>query len=100
MDFSAKGTTKDAACLRRRRSCTPPLLLDSTSNQSMVDLEAVRATVSALIAVARHRFTQIRAVQRVLTATSGRVTVPTTLVVNSSAAATCTHGHGARRTPL
>src|SRR2546422_11645611 len=41
MDFSAKGTTKDAACLRRRRSCTPPLLLDSTSNQSMVDLEAV-----------------------------------------------------------
>jgi hypothetical protein len=24
MDFSAKATTKDAACFRRRRSCTPP----------------------------------------------------------------------------
>src|SRR6195256_692214 len=55
-------------------------------------LAAVLATISALIAVARHRFTQIRAVQRALTATSGRVTVPTTLVVNSSAAATCTTG--------
>src|SRR5467141_3433079 len=55
-------------------------------------LAAVLATISALIAVARHRFTQIRAVQRVLTATSGRVTVPTMLVVNSSAAATCTTG--------
>jgi len=202
MDFSAKATTKDAACLRRRRVLhATALLLDSTSNQSMVDLEAVGirsyiaerdrgrrdwskapdaqwpvyrnrrrmrsprgrqlmrqpgeriersfahlhdtggmrrthlrghqnilkrllihagafnlgllirsnlgvgtprglqgrlaavlATISALIAVARHRVTQIRAVQRVLTATSGRVTVPTTLVVNSSAAATCTTG--------
>jgi len=55
-------------------------------------LTAVLATISALIAVARHRFTQIRAVQRALTATSGRVTVPTTLVVNSSAAATCATG--------
>jgi len=24
MDYSAKATTKDAACSRRRRSCTPP----------------------------------------------------------------------------
>jgi hypothetical protein len=53
-------------------------------------LTALLAAVSALIAVARHRFTEIRAVRRVIAATRGRVTVPTTLVVNSSAAATCT----------
>ncbi|MGB2714629.1 MAG: transposase [Vicinamibacterales bacterium] len=55
-------------------------------------LAAVLATVSALIAVAQHRFTEIRAVRRVMAATSGRLTVPTTLVVNSSATATCTTG--------
>ena len=51
---------------------------------------AVLATVSALIAVARHRGTAIRAGRRVIAAMRGSVTVPTTLVGNSSAAATCT----------
>src|SRR5229473_1799146 len=51
-------------------------------------LAAVLAAVSALIAVARHRYTQIRAVRRVIAAMSGCVAVPTTLVVNLSAAAT------------
>jgi transposase len=55
-------------------------------------LAAVLAAVATLIAVARHRFTQIRAVRRVIAAMSGCVAVPTTLVVNSSAAATCTTG--------
>jgi len=55
-------------------------------------LAAVLAAVAALIAVARHQFTAIRAVRRVIAATSGWVSVPTTLVVNSSAAATCTTG--------
>ena len=55
-------------------------------------LAAVLATVSALIAVARHRRTAIRAVRRVIAAMRGWGTVPTTLVVNSSAAATCTTG--------
>jgi hypothetical protein len=50
-----------------------------------------RRNFGALIAVARHRFTEIRAVWRVIAATSGRVTAPTTLVVTSSAA-TCTTG--------
>jgi transposase len=53
-------------------------------------LAAVLAAVAALIAVARHQFTEIRAVRRVIAATSGWVRVP--LVVNSSAAATCTTG--------
>ena len=55
-------------------------------------LAAVLAAVSALIAVALHRFTEIRSVRRVIAVTRGWVTVPTTLVVNSSAAATCTTG--------
>ncbi len=55
-------------------------------------LAAVLAIVSTLIAVARHRCTEIRAVRRVIAATSGWVAVPTTLGVNSSAAATCTTG--------
>jgi transposase len=55
-------------------------------------LAAVLAAVAALIAVARHQCTEIGAVQRVIAATSGCVRVPTTLVVNSSAAATCTTG--------
>jgi transposase len=55
-------------------------------------LAAVLAAVSALIAVARHRWTEIRAVRRVIVATSGRVKKPTTLVVTSSAVATCTTG--------
>lgn len=55
-------------------------------------LAAVLAVVATLIAVARHRFTEIRAVRRVIAATSGWVTLPITLVVNSSAAATCTTG--------
>jgi transposase len=55
-------------------------------------LAAVLAVVSTLIAVARHRFIEIRGVLRVIAATSGRVTLPTTLVVNLSAAATCTTG--------
>jgi transposase len=53
---------------------------------------AVLALVSILIGVARHRFSEIRGVLRVIAATSGWVTVPTTLVVDSSAAATCTTG--------
>jgi len=55
-------------------------------------LAAVLAAVATLITVARHRFTEIRAVRRVIAAMSGCVAVPTTLVVNSSAAATCTTG--------
>ena len=54
-------------------------------------LAAVLAVVSTLIADARHRFIAIRGV-RVIAATSGWVTVPTTLVINSSATATCTTG--------
>jgi transposase len=55
-------------------------------------LAVVLAVVSTLIAVVRHRCIEIRDVRRVIAATSGWVTVPTTLVVNSSAAATCTTG--------
>ena len=55
-------------------------------------LAAVLAVVSTLIAVARHRCIEIRGVLRVIAAMSGWVTVPTTLVVNSSATATCTTG--------
>src|SRR5947209_6057329 len=53
-------------------------------------LAAVLAAVSALIAVARHRFSELCAVRRMLAVTRGWVTVPTTLVVNSSAAASWT----------
>jgi transposase len=55
-------------------------------------LAAVIATVFALIAVTQRRFTEVRAVQRVIAALRGLVTLKTTLVVNSSAAATCTTG--------
>src|SRR5467141_575283 len=55
-------------------------------------LAAVLAVLSTLIAVARHRCIEIGGVLRVIAATSGGVTVPTMLVVNSSAAATCTTG--------
>jgi transposase len=55
-------------------------------------LAAVLAVVSTLIAVVRHRCIEIRNVLRVVAATSGGVTVPTTLVVSSSAKATCTTG--------
>src|SRR5438552_15091956 len=55
-------------------------------------LATVLSVVSALIVVGRHRFTEIGAVRRAIAATSGRVPVPTTLVINSSAAATCTTG--------
>jgi transposase len=55
-------------------------------------LAAVLAVISTLTAVARHRFIEIRDVWRVIAATSGWVTLPTTLVVNSSAMATCTTG--------
>ena len=55
-------------------------------------LAAVLAVVSTLLAVVRHRCIEIRDVLRVIAATSGWVTVPTTLVVSSSAKATCTTG--------
>jgi transposase len=55
-------------------------------------LAAVLAAVSAVIVVALHRFTVIRAVRRVIKAMRGWDSVPTTLIVNSSAAATCTTG--------
>src|SRR5215211_7078749 len=55
-------------------------------------LAAVLTAIAALTVVARHQFAEIRAVRRVIAATSGWVRVPTTLVVNSSAAATCTTG--------
>ena len=55
-------------------------------------LAAVIATVLALIAVARRRFTPLCTVRRVVTVMRGLVTLQTTLVVNSSAAATCTTG--------
>lgn len=55
-------------------------------------LAALLAVISTLIEVARHPFIQLRSVLRVIAATSGCVTLLTTLVVNSSAAATCTTG--------
>jgi transposase len=55
-------------------------------------LAALLAVVSTLIAVARHRCIEIRGALRVIAATSGWVTLPPTLVVNSSATATCTTG--------
>jgi len=55
-------------------------------------LAAVLAIVSTLIAVVRHRCIEIRDVLRVIAATSGWGTVPTTLLVSSSAKATCTTG--------
>ena len=55
-------------------------------------LAAVIATVFILIAVAHRRFTETRAVRRVISAMCGRITLWPTLGVNSSAAATCTTG--------
>jgi len=55
-------------------------------------LAAVIATVLALVAAAQRRFTPFRTVRRVVMAMRGLVTIQTTLVVNSSAAATCTTG--------
>jgi transposase len=55
-------------------------------------LAAVIAAVLTLIAVLRCRFTEIRAVQRVIAAMRRWITLPIPLVVNSSAAATCTTG--------
>ena len=55
-------------------------------------LAAVLATVLALIAITQRRCTPLRAVRRVVTAMRALATLPTTLVINSSAAATCTTG--------
>ena len=55
-------------------------------------LAAVIAAVLVLVAVAQRRFTPLRTVRRVVMAMRGLVTIRTTLVVNSSAAATCTTG--------
>jgi len=55
-------------------------------------LAAVIATVLALIAVAPRRFTSLHPIRRVVMAMRGLVTIQTTLVVNSSAAPTCTTG--------
>ena len=55
-------------------------------------LATVIAAVLALIAVPDRRFTIVRAAGPAIAAMRGLVTLPTTLVVNSSAAATCTTG--------
>ena len=55
-------------------------------------LAAVLATLLALRMDAQRRFTEIRVCRRLLAAMRGRIALPTTLVVNSSAAATCTTG--------
>ena len=55
-------------------------------------LATVIATVLALIAVAQRRFTEVRAAGRAIAAMRSLVTSKTTLVVTSSAAATCTTG--------
>ena len=55
-------------------------------------LAAVISAVFALIAVARHRLTEMGAVRRSIAVMRDRVALPTTLTVNSSAAATCTTG--------
>jgi hypothetical protein len=54
-------------------------------------LTAVIATVLAFISITPRRWTEIRTV-RAIEAIRGLVTLVTTLVVNSSAAATCTTG--------
>ena len=53
---------------------------------------AVIATILALIGLTRRRCTGIRAFRPVIAAMRGSVTVMTTLIVNSSAAVTCTTG--------
>jgi transposase len=55
-------------------------------------LAVVIATVLALVSVATRRGAAIWSSHRLLAAMRSRVTVPTTLVISSSAAATCTTG--------
>jgi transposase len=55
-------------------------------------IAAVIATMWVLVAVAQRRFTPLRTVRRVMMAMRGLVRIRTTLVVNSSAAATCATG--------
>ena len=55
-------------------------------------LVAVIATLLVLVSNARRRFAAVRSSHRLSTAMRGRITLPTTLVVNSSAAETCTTG--------
>jgi len=55
-------------------------------------LVTIIATVLALIALTQRRCTETRAFRRVIAALRGSVRLMTTLVVNSSAAATCTTG--------
>ena len=55
-------------------------------------LAAVIATLFVLIGAVRRRLTAISASHRLITAMRGRLTSPTTFVVNSSATATCTTG--------
>lgn len=55
-------------------------------------LAAVIAALLALMAVARRRFAAGRPSHRVIAALRGRLTAPTTVIVNASAAATCTTG--------
>jgi transposase len=55
-------------------------------------LAAVIATVLVLIAVGQRRFSANGVFQRVFAPMRGWITLPTTLVVNSSAVATCTTG--------
>ena len=55
-------------------------------------LAAVMATAVALIAVMQRQYAAIRTFRRVIAAMRGLVPLQTTLVVNSSAAATCTTG--------
>jgi transposase len=69
-----------------------PLLGVGTPRGLQGRLAAVLATVLALIRVVHRRSTGLSAVWRVMVAMRGLVTVRTTLVVNSSAAATCTTG--------
>jgi transposase len=55
-------------------------------------LAVVIATVLALVSIATHRVAAIWSSHRLLAVMRGRVTLPTTLTVSSSAAATCTTG--------
>lgn len=55
-------------------------------------LAAVLAMVFAFIEIAHRRFIAIGGSWGVIAAMRGRITLPTTLVINSSAAATCTTG--------
>jgi hypothetical protein len=55
-------------------------------------LAVVIAIVLALVSVAARRIAAIWSSHRLLAAMRGRVAVPTTLLISSSAAATCTTG--------